>query len=412
MTADLAGLLRAFFDTPPQSLGVAVSGGGDSTALLVLLDDWRREGGPALAAATVDHGLRPEAATEAAQVASLCARLGVPHETIHWHWDGKGNLMDAARRGRMRAIADWARGRGIGHVALGHTLDDQAETFLMRLARGSGVDGLSAMQSRWRSEKIGWLRPLLYARRGDLRTFLQARGIAWTDDPTNEDPAYERANARRALGVVAPLGLTAETLAATANWMSHAREALDKAAQALARRAVREDRGDLLLYLAVWGEAPLELQLRLLSAALRWVSGAEYRPRLDGLTGTYSAVLGGKRRTLSGCVLTPGRGVLRITREYRAVRDLAAKPGEVWDGRWTLEGPAKRGLTIRALGEPGLSRCPDWRATELPRLSLVASPSVWRGEVLLAAPLAGLMNGWTARLHAERRDFVTSLVTH
>ena len=168
--ATLAALVRAAFGPePPDKLGVAVSGGGDSTALLVLLDDWRRDGGPELAVATVDHGLRPEAAAEAAEVAALCGRLGVPHETLAWRWDGKGNLSDAARRGRLRLIAGWANGRGIGMVAQGHTADDQAETFLMRLARGSGVDGLAAMAARRTAEGVAWVRPLLQVRRGEFR---------------------------------------------------------------------------------------------------------------------------------------------------------------------------------------------------------------------------------------------------
>ena len=106
------------------------------------------EAGCDVAVATVDHGLRPEAAAEAAEVAAICAGLGVPHEILHWHWDGAGNLQDAARRGRMALLADWARRRGLRTVALGHTEDDIAETFLMRLARDAGVDGLAAMAAR------------------------------------------------------------------------------------------------------------------------------------------------------------------------------------------------------------------------------------------------------------------------
>ncbi|MCB2123065.1 MAG: tRNA lysidine(34) synthetase TilS, partial [Rhodobacteraceae bacterium] len=123
-------------------LGVAVSGGSDSTALLCLLADLRGTGGPDLAAVTVDHGLRPEAAGEARSVAALCARLGVSHTICRWDgWDGTGNLPDQARRARQNLIAGWASGLGIGAVALAHTRDDQAETVLLRLARGSGVDG-------------------------------------------------------------------------------------------------------------------------------------------------------------------------------------------------------------------------------------------------------------------------------
>ena len=145
-SAGAAAALAAALDPPPPALGVAVSGGSESTALLIHLHDWAGPRGVALHAVTIDHGLRPEAAAEAAGVAALCARLAVPHDTLPWRWDGRGNLPDAARRGRQALISDWAAARGIADVALGHTADDQAETLLMRLGRGSGVDGLAAMR--------------------------------------------------------------------------------------------------------------------------------------------------------------------------------------------------------------------------------------------------------------------------
>ena len=146
-----AALAAVFPDARPTALGVAVSGGGDSVALLCLMADWAAPREVRLAAATVDHGLRPEAAAEAAGVAALCGRLGLAHATLRWEgWDGRGNLMDAARRARRRLLADWAAEQGLAAVALAHTRDDQAETVLMRLARGAGVDGLSAMAGKSR----------------------------------------------------------------------------------------------------------------------------------------------------------------------------------------------------------------------------------------------------------------------
>ena len=128
---------------PDGPLGVALSGGGDSLALLHLLHDWgQRE----LHAVTVDHGLRPASMAEALRAGEMAAHLGISHQIFRWdHEEISGNLQDAARSARRTLIADWARGKSLAAVALGHTADDQAETFLMRLARGSGVDGLSAM---------------------------------------------------------------------------------------------------------------------------------------------------------------------------------------------------------------------------------------------------------------------------
>lgn len=408
----LALMTATFAPSPPKGLGVAVSGGGDSMALLHLLARWRAEGGPELAAATVDHGLRPEAAAEAAFVAGVCKRLAVPHATLVWEgWDGKGNLPDRARRARYRLIADWARGRGLAQVALGHTMDDQAENFLMRLARGSGVDGLSAMASRRRVHGILFVRPLMWARRGDLRTCLRSTGAEWVDDPTNDDGAYERVQARRALAVLAPLGITAESLVATAHRLDMARDALNRAAHDLARVAARIEAGDVILRRDLFDAAPFETQARLMAHALSWIASAEYRPRFAALSEVMRKIATGRRATLHGCLIMPRKGSYHITREAVAV------PGDgptnaVWDGRWRVSGPAGAGISVGALGKAGLVQLPEPRDRSVPEASLLAQPALWMGDRLVAAPLAGWPNGWVAELARGEEDFFTSLITH
>jgi tRNA(Ile)-lysidine synthase len=196
----------------PPALGVAVSGGGDSTALLVIAARWAHARGHAISAATVDHGLRAGSAAEAAGVAALCARLGIPHETLRAGnlRDAGGNLAAAARDARFALLGGWARAQGLSAVLLGHTMDDQAETVLMRLARGSGAEGLSAMQAVLERAGVVWLRPLLGARRAALREVLRAEGISWVEDPSNEDAQYDRVKARQALAALAPQGIDVE----------------------------------------------------------------------------------------------------------------------------------------------------------------------------------------------------------
>ncbi|WP_132950687.1 tRNA lysidine(34) synthetase TilS [Rhodovulum bhavnagarense] len=391
----------------PAPLGVAVSGGGDSLALLIALAE---AGGRSLRAVTVDHGLRPEAADEARFVAGICARLGVGHDTLTWRgWRGQGNLQDAARQARFGLIADWARARGIGRVALGHTRDDQAETVLMRLARGAGVDGLSAMAPVRRANGIDWLRPFLDVSRADLRAFLHAREQGWIEDPSNEDTRFARIRARQVLAGLAPLGLDAGALAATATRMAEARVALQVCAADTAARIAQEDRGDVILSCPGLQQAPAEIARRLLVAAIRWVASAPYAPRADALAEAMTTLQRAPRVTLHGCLITRERNRLRIAREPAAVADISALPGLPWDGRWWVQGPAEGDETLRALGENGLSACPGWRDAGLPRASLIASPGVWRGETLVAAPLAGLGAGWTARTGT---GFADSLVSH
>ncbi|WP_074221721.1 tRNA lysidine(34) synthetase TilS [Rhodovulum sp. ES.010] len=378
-------------------LGVAVSGGGDSVALLLAAAGRAADGGPPVHAVTVDHGLRAEAPGEARFVADLCAGLGVPHATLRWQgWDGRGNLQDAARRARQALIADWAHARGIGRVALGHTRDDQAETVLMRLARGAGLDGLSAMAPDRQAGGLTWLRPFLDLSRADLRAYLTARGQRWIDDPTNEDEGFDRVRIRQALAVLGPLGVTAEGLAATARRLASARAALAHCTADAAARVAEEDRGDVLLSEVGLDALPEEIARRLLNAALTWVASADYPPRAEALLEMRATLAHAPRATLHGCLIARGGGQLRISREPAAVVRAVAAPGALWDGRWCVDGSVEGGEEVRALGESGLAQCPDWRESGLPRASLLASPAVWRGDRLVAAPLAGRAEGWRA----------------
>ena len=369
--------------------------------------------GDGLRAVTVDHGLRGESAGEAAQVAALCQRLGVPHRVLKWQdWDKSGNLQDAARQARLRLIAAWADEETITHIALGHTLDDQAETVLLRLARGSGVDGLSGMAARRVDGPLTWVRPLLHARRDELRAYLVEKSVDWIDDPSNDDPKYDRVKARQALAVLTDLGITADGLVATADRMQDARMALEAATLTLADTCVEiTDAGEVRLNIATFNAAPNELRFRLLSATLQWISGAPYRPRFDSLRGVLTRIDEANGQTLHGCVIRSHSGHIIVRREVARV----APPcpiDAVWDHRWVVtergREPAK---TIAALGEDGLRECANWRETGHAREVLLASPAVWADGQLVAAPLAGMANGWAIGLKYGKKGLHKSLMT-
>jgi len=420
LTACLTAGLPGQATPRPRTIGVAVSGGSDSTALLVLAVREGAKRGLAVEAVTLDHRLRPEAADEARAVSRLCAGLGVHHDILTWHHDGPlGNLQAAARAARRRLISDWARQRGIAVVALGHTMDDQAETFLMRLERGSGVDGLAAMSARRRGHGIDWIRPLLGMRRDELRGFLVAEGIAWADDPSNENPAYGRVRVRRALAVLEGLGLTVEGIAKTTARLQMSRAALEDATETAARRMATVSRaGSVSLDMSALAQLPEDIRRRLFAHALMWVGGAPYRPRLTALIGALEATAGGRRSTLAGCLITPHAGAIEISREPAAVAAMTAPPDALWDGRWRFEGGngATAGLYVGALGEAGLRDCTQWRETGLGRASLLASPALWRAgadaPALVAAPLAGWPCGWTCRRIPACEDFASAVLSH
>jgi tRNA(Ile)-lysidine synthase len=364
---------------------VALSGGGDSTALLHLC----LAAGVRVEAVTVDHRLRPESAGEAAAVGAACATLGVRHEVRVWeHGAVAGNLMDQARRARMRLILDWATARGLRVVALGHTRDDVAETVLMGLSRAAGLGGLSGMRRGWQEGDVRFHRPLLGAGREELRDWLRGQGISWVDDPTNEDDRFARVKARKALAALAPLGITAAQLAAVAGNLARAQEAL--AVQvAAAGRWVEEQAGALRIGAGFWAE-PGEVQRQALVAMVLSLTGGEYAPGAGEVERLRAALEAGRDATLAGCRARRGW----LMREPRAV-GAAVPVGQVWDGRWLVEGPSAE---VRGLGAEGLRQVKDWRKTGLPREVLLVTPGVWDGDSLLAAPLAGLSAGWQVRL--------------
>lgn len=392
----------------PKGVGLAVSGGGNSMAMLHMVGPRLKAAGIPVAVATVDHGLRPEAAEEAAFVARTCADLGIPHDTLPWTgWTGHGNLAAAARDARYRLLGDWARGRGFDTVALAHTMDDQAETFLMRLARGSGVDGLAAMRDLRRRLGIDWSRPFLYTRRSDLRDWLTTRGLTWVEDPTNADPASERVRIRQALPVLAGLGIGAEALAETAFRLTLARDALDEAAREAAGM-VEVVAGAALLPWRDFALLPTDTGWRLVARILHWFDPLRPPPRWQTLQLAASGALAGRTTTLHGAILIGSRDRITIARELRPVAALETPTTALWDHRWRLVGPHAPDLTIRAIGAEGLRQCPGWRAAGLPQKAMLATPAIWRGADLIAAPLAGNPEGWTARLAADFATFLKS----
>ncbi len=382
-------------------------------ALMYLLHDWACDGGPRLHAVTVDHGLRPEAAEEARVVASHAEALGISHACLKWEdWDGHGNLQDHARRARYRLMAEWAEANGITHVVLGHTADDQAETFLMRLAREAGVDGLSAMSPSRRHGRTIFSRPALRTTREELRDVLRDRDVTWIDDPTNSDTAYERVRARNLLAAMVPMGITASSLTAVAHHMEEVRKTLYWYVFLAARETVSFEAGDFLIARKEFRTLQNEVKRRLLQSILMWVGSAEYAPRGRAIDLLMESIRGGTGMTLHGCrvIVEPTR--LRVVREYKAVADLTVPIGEIWDSRWQLTGLVQGdALEIRALGPEGLRRCPDWRTGGLPEASQHSGPAVWQGDELIAAPLAGFGEGWQIDLVRDEEDFFASLLS-
>jgi tRNA(Ile)-lysidine synthase len=299
---DLVSRFAADLDAlaaPGSKLGVAVSGGPDSLALLLLAAAARPKH---VEAATVDHGLRPESRAEAEMVASLCERIGVAHAilTVAWPKPPKSNLQARAREARYDLLGDWALDRALPSIATAHHLDDQAETLLMRLARGAGIGGLGATRlSRPLIANVQLVRPLLGWRKADLAELVADAGVQPVDDPSNRDPRHDRVRMREWLKRAD--WADPERLAASANWLNEADEALDWALARLAK--ARITRAGLTLAIDA-SEMPRELQRRLLLAAFAQLGAP--KPRGPDLTRALDALRNGGKTTLSGLKLEGG----------------------------------------------------------------------------------------------------------
>ena len=268
LDADLVGRFERDLDTliaPEARIGIAVSGGPDSLALL-LLAAAARPG--KVEAATVDHGLRDRSRGEAEMVAEVCASLAVPHAILTAEWAEKPvtAIQERAREERYRLLARWARDRLLDAIATAHHLDDQAETLLMRLARGAGVRGLAAIRPAATVPGSGMrlIRPLLGWRRAELEQIFASGGPRPVRDPSNEDEQFERVRIRRALAQSD--WLNPESLAASAANLRDADAALDWATNLEWARAVSETDAEILYRAA---DAPPEIHRRIVSRALR-----------------------------------------------------------------------------------------------------------------------------------------------
>ena len=325
-SAEIRSLFADLADHPVLIL--AVSGGPDSTALMLVAARWRKalRRGPKLIAVTVDHGLRPEARREALAAKRLARSLGLAHRTLRWTGSKPSTgLQEAARLARYRLLAKAAGDAGAQQVLTAHTLDDQAETVLIRLTRGSGMTGLAAMARvaalPGSGGGISLVRPLLDVPKARLIATLRKAGVAYADDPSNRDPRFTRARLRAAMPVLEREGLKAERLVLLARRIRRADAALEAAVDDAVAALVPElgsAAGPLALPVVRFSELPAEVALRLLGRAVG-CAGNEGPVELGKLEALYAAlrVSSGAarfRRTLAGAVVTRSGDRLTIER--------------------------------------------------------------------------------------------------
>jgi tRNA(Ile)-lysidine synthase len=269
----------------------------------------------------VDHALREGSAGEAKKAAAAARKAGLPvHVLTRKGARPKSGIEALARDARYRLMGRWLKRHGIANLYVGHTLDDQAETFLLRLGRGSGLDGLSAMRALAPFpvpgfEDLNLARPLLGIGRTNLRDYLKARRHDWLEDPMNSETRFARSRVRALLPVLEAAGLSPARIADAAGHLARARAALELATEAVLARAARADGKHVAVDAKALAAAPREIGLRALAALLMAVSGEAYRPRFEALERLFDRLAQGKLgngATLHGCRLYPAPRAARL----------------------------------------------------------------------------------------------------
>ncbi|MEM7651075.1 MAG: tRNA lysidine(34) synthetase TilS [Pseudomonadota bacterium] len=292
-----------------SAAAVAVSGGPDSMALCGLLAEWAQARDITLHVMSVDHGLREGAAQEALDVGAWLSKAHptVQHHILKWEDPADSAIQEEARKARYGLMEARCRGLGIAHLFLAHHRDDQAETVLFRLAKGSGLDGLAGMQPVQFYEGVQLVRPLLEISKGALVSYCQAQNIPFAEDPSNQDGAYARVRLRQARAVLEEEGLSAKRLSVTAKRLARARQALeDIADNAFEEAILNKDTKRIVLNLKSLLSMPEEVMLRCVLKGISMLRpDLDYAPRMERVESlVYDLRSQGsfRKRTLAGLI--------------------------------------------------------------------------------------------------------------
>ena len=413
LTATLREALDRFGVPPDAMVAVAVSGGADSLALAHLMKGLRP-----LVTLTVDHGLRSEASAEAAAAGRQLAEAGIPHHILTW--DGEkplSNIQAAAREARYRLLADWCAAHGISFLATAHHQEDQAETLLLRLARGSGVYGLAGMApvARYGGDKgLTLIRPLLDVPRAALREYLQAHAIPWAEDPSNRDPRFDRIKVRQFLEAPPLEGLSAQRLAETAKRLRRSRDALEFYESEWLTTWVTEcEPGYLILEAAALDAGPADIVLRGLASLCRAFVPGAYTPRMEKVERLLASLRKeDSAQTLYGVLFSRSDNKILLVREAGACKaPVALEDGATWDNRFEISVSGDtRGLEIGALGEDGwrqaVTKWPEVRATSVPYMVRLSQPAIFHEGQLRALPQAGYSDLENVTVRLSRKPLV------
>lgn len=335
-----------------EHIAVGVSGGADSLALVLKLQEELAAEGKKITALTVDHRLRPESGREAAYVAEIMKKYGIAHHILVWEGEKpESGIEEAAREARYALLKEWCAAHGVSVLAVAHHERDQAETFLMRLQRGSGVDGLCAMSPITCRDGLTLIRPFLNKSPEELRIYLKKKGIDWVEDPSNQSDDFLRVKIRKFIPELEKnLGLDVRRLAETAAVLQRTRNYLEKQCDIFIKKHVRYwEKIACSFSLNALAELHDEMVFRVLTRLLREVGRRRYIPRAEDVERLCKNLLGDKFNslyfeevpavsfrgcTLGGCEIFTFQGKVWIVPELKSKAVLSRKGWEHYTERF------------------------------------------------------------------------------
>lgn len=406
--ANLMQAMSPFEDKP--TIAIAVSGGADSVALCLLAHEWAESNDAKIIAITVDHHLRPSSTHEAKTIHKWLKEKNIEHHILDWKTPVSQGLEAAARSARYALLNEFCEQKGILHLMIAHHINDQAETFLMRLERGSGVYGLSAMSPISYKEHIRYLRPFLSIPRTKLQSTCKHFNQEWFEDESNADDKYKRVKFRKLLPALANTGLNSKTIAATASRMANAREFLEESiASLMAETVVIHPAGFALLNAEKLALAHKEIGQRALSNIITCIGGEQYPPRFEKLERLFLALSAKdfKGATLSGCsikplpknayncvknIANPNDFNIMICRELAAIpRKQQLQNNMLWDNRFYIETTLEESdIYIGAIGQTGWNKIKqNYDEIPLPKDVIYSLPAIYVNENIVRSSLIG-----------------------
>ncbi|MBA4117800.1 MAG: tRNA lysidine(34) synthetase TilS [Candidatus Puniceispirillum sp.] len=369
----------------PTRIAVAVSGGADSMAACLLAKEWASARGTSLLALTVDHGLRPESRVEAESVHTLLTSLGVTHKILTWEGEKpRARVQERAREARLALLTKECQNECIQHLILAHHRDDQDETRIMRLARGTTLLGLAGMSAVRENDGVCLLRPLLTTPKSALVAYLEETHVPWIEDPSNHKDIFTRVLVRRALGSGRLLHVVEDARLTSFRhlWEKHLIFLLDRLGGLENGAYAHIDLEAFRLLPDVWQEG-------LLARLIPMIGAGFYPVRRESIARILNKIASGKGFTGGGCLFRTKGKTLWIMREPSLIKDsspLIKSQSVTWDRRFSYFGPSEPG-TLEKLGESGVRLLKEMGIKiNAPREAVEGLPALWQGERLVWTP--------------------------